>query len=160
MTANITSKPKSIRLKVIKPVWETLVIKEPLPPYLVGSRKISSSNDVYQLFRYLVPECKEHFLALHLDTKNKIICVDQVSIGSLNASIVHPREVMKACLLSSCAAVVLVHNHPSGDDNPSKEDIALTTRLKQCCDLMGLRLLDHIVVCESSYCSFADRGLL
>ena len=160
MTTDNTSKPKNFRLKVIKPVWETLTISEPLSDYLVRNRRISSSRDAYQLFSYLIYECKEHFLALHLDTKNKIICVDQVSVGSLNASIVHPREVMKACLLSSCAALVLVHNHPSGDDSPSSEDIELTTRLKQCCELMGIRLLDHIIVCESSYCSFADRGLI
>ncbi len=165
MTTNIqeqstTGNLKSIRIKIIRPVYETLTIKETLPDYLARSRKITSSADVFTLFRYLTQETKEHFLALHLDTKNKIICVDQVSVGSLTASIVHPREVMKSCLLSSCSALVLVHNHPSGDPTPSREDMEITTRIKECCELLGLRLLDHVIVCESQYVSFADRGLL
>ena len=160
MTNDNTNKPKSFRLKVIRPVWETITIKEPLPDYLRNNRKITSSRDVYQLFISLTRETKEHFLALHLDSKNKIICVDQVSVGSLNASIVHPREVMKSALLSSAAAIVLLHNHPSQHPEPSGEDIDLTTRLKDCCDLLGIRCLDHIIVCEESYVSFADRGLI
>jgi DNA repair protein RadC len=155
-----TNKTRSIRLKVIKATWETLTIKEKLPDYLINSRKITSSSDVYQLFRYLGMEAKEHFLALHLDAKNKIICVDQVSVGSLTASIVHPREVMKSCMLSSCAGLVLVHNHPSEDPTPSREDIEITKRIKECCDLMGIRLLDHIVIGSDEYVSLADRGLI
>ncbi len=156
----ITSKPKSIRFKVIRPVFETLTIKEHLPDYLAKSRKVSSSSEVHQLFKFLAHETKEHFLALHLDTKNKIICVDQVSVGSLSASIVHPREVMKSALLSSAAAMIFIHNHPSGDPTPSREDMEITTRLKEACELLGMRLLDHIVICEEQYISFADRGLL
>lgn len=155
-----TTKTRSIRIKLIKATWETLTIKEKLPDYLINNRKITSSNDVYQLFRYLTHETKEHFLALHLDTKNKIICVDQVSVGSLTASIVHPREVMKSCMLSSCAGLVLVHNHPSEDPSPSREDIEITKRIKECCDLMGIRLLDHVVIGEDEYVSLADRGLI
>jgi DNA repair protein RadC len=160
MTTDNINKPKSFRLKVIRPVWETLTISEPIPDYLRANRRITSSKDVYELFRYLIHETKEHFLALHLDAKNKIICVDQVSVGSLNASIVHPRDTLKSALLSSAAAIVFVHNHPSQNPDPSREDIELTTRLKDCCDLLGLRCLDHIIVCEGSYVSFADRGLI
>lgn len=151
---------KSIRLKIIRPIFETLTIKETLPDYLSRNRRITSSRDVNDLFHYLAREAKEYFLALHLDTKNKIVCVDQVSTGSLNASIVHPREVLKSTLLSSAAAIVLVHNHPSGDPTPSSEDVELTSRLKECCDLLGVRLLDHVVVAEERYVSFADLGLL
>ena len=160
MTTNNTSKPKTIRLKVIKPIWENLTISEPLPEYLTKTRRISSSNDVYQLFRYLIKETKEHFLALHLDAKNKIICVDQVSVGSLSASIVHPREVMKTALLSSASAILFIHNHPSQNAEPSPEDIQLTNRLKECCELLGLKCLDHVIVCENEYVSFSDRGLI
>lgn len=160
MTTDGNSKPKSFRLKIIKPVWQNLVIKEPLPPYLIKTRKISSSNDIYQLFRYLSRETKEHFLALHLDAKHKIICVDQVSVGSLSACLVNPREVMKSCMLSSCSALALVHNHPSNDPTASAEDISITTRLKECCELFSIRLLDHVIVCENEYCSLADRGIL
>jgi DNA repair protein RadC len=149
-----------MRLKTIKAVWSTLTIKEDLPDYLRTSRKITSSNDAYQLFRYLAQETKEEFWALHLDTKSRIICVDQVSVGSLSASIVHPRDCLKSALLSSAAAIVFVHNHPSGDATPSREDIEITKRLKECCDLLGIRCLDHIIVCENEYVSLADRGLI
>ena len=149
---------KSMRLKIIRPIFETLTIKEPLPGYLMSNRKITSSKDVYDLFSYLSNESKEHFLVLHLDTKNKIVCVDQVSTGSLNASIVHPREVLKSTLLSSAAAIVLIHNHPSGDPAPSREDIEITQRIKECCDILGIRLLDHVITGESDYASLADQG--
>lgn len=151
---------KSIRLKIIRPVFETLTIKEPIPSYMLGSRKITSSADIFNLFSYLGNESKEHFIVLHLDTKNKIICADQVSTGSLNASIVHPREVLKSTLLSSAAAIVLVHNHPSGDPTPSREDIEMTKRIKECCDILGIRLLDHIITGDGEFMSFADRGLV
>jgi DNA repair protein RadC len=151
---------KSIRFKVIRPVFETLAIKEPLPDYLAKSRRISSAQDVDHLFRHLAQEAKENFLALHLDTKNKIVCIDRVSTGSLNASIVHPREVLKSTLLSSAAAIILIHNHPSGDPTPSREDMELTKRLKEASDLMGIRVLDHVIIGTDSYHSFADRGLI
>ena len=115
---------------------------------------------MFELFRFLSNETKEHFLALHMDSKNRILCLDHVSSGSLNASIVHPREVFKGCLLSSAAAVLFLHNHPSGNPDPSKEDLELTTRLKQAGDLLGLRVLDHIIIGEDRYVSLADQGLV
>ena len=96
----------------------------------------------------------------HLDSKNRLLCLEIVSVGSLNASIVHPREVYKSALLSSAAAIVFVHNHPSGDPTPSREDIELTSRLKQASDLLGIRLLDHVVIGSGRHFSFADSGLL
>lgn len=154
------TKNKTIRLKVIKPVWETLTIKEPLPEYLTKNAKITSSQVVHDMFSYLSQESKEHFIALHLDTKNRINCIDQISVGSLSSSIVHPREVFKSCLLSSCAALVFVHNHPSGESEPSREDIKITERLKQGAELLGIRLLDHVIIGDESCVSFADRGLI
>ena len=99
-------------------------------------------------------------MALHLDAKNRIICFDKVSIGSLNASIVHPREVYKTALLSSAAAVLFIHNHPSGDTTPSREDIDMTKRLKDAGELFGIRVLDHLIVGEEGYYSFANNGIL
>ena len=96
---------------------------------------------------------------MHLDGKNRICCVDEVSVGSLNQSIVHPREVFKTALLSSAAAIIILHNHPSGDPSPSREDIEITRRLKDAGDIIGVRLLDHIVIGDT-YCSFVERGLL
>lgn len=156
----VTPKPRSLRFKVIRPVYESLTIKESLPDYLTYNTRVTSSSDIYRLFKFLVHETKEHFITLHLDSKNKILCVDLVSSGSLTASIVHPREVMKSALLSSAAAMIMVHNHPSGQPEPSREDLELTSRLKEAGDLLGIRVLDHVIIGEESHVSFADRGLL
>ena len=151
---------RSIRMKVIRPVWETLKINEVTSDYIGGRSRITSSREVFAIFNFMKDETKEHFLALHMDSKNRILCLDKVSSGSLNASIVHPREVFKTALLSSAAAILFVHNHPSGNPEPSKEDLELTTRLKQAGELLGLRVLDHIIIGEDRYVSLADQGLV
>ncbi len=151
---------RSIRMKVIRPVWETLTINEVTSDYIGGRARFTSSREVFALFNFLKYETKEHFLALHLDSKNKILCLDKVSSGSLNAAIVHPREVFKTALLSSAAAVLFVHNHPSGNPEPSSEDLALTTRLRDAGKLLGIRVLDHIIIGEDRYYSLADQGLI
>ncbi len=155
-----TTKPRSIRFKTIKAVWETLTIKEQVADYIKPNTKISSSIETYNLFKFLAYETKEHFLSLYLDSKNRITCVDLCSTGSLTASIVHPREVYKTALLSSAAAMIFMHNHPSGDPTPSREDIEITTRLREAGELLGIRVLDHIIISEDTYVSFADRGLM
>jgi DNA repair protein RadC len=152
-------KAKPLRLKVIKPVFETLKISEEAALYLDSNEPLSSSASVAGLLSFLNKETKEHFLALHLDSKNRLLCLEIVSVGSLNASIVHPREVFKSALLSSAAALIIAHNHPSGNSQPSREDIELTARLKQGSELLGIRLLDHIILGDRPY-SFADNGLI
>lgn len=159
-TETIASKPRSIKFKTIKAVWDTLTVKDHVTDYIKPLTRVTSSAEVYQQFKFLAYETKEHFLSLHLDSKNRIICVDLVSSGSLSASIVHMREVFKTALLSSAAAMIFLHNHPSQDPTPSREDIDLTTRLREVGELHGIKILDHIIVCEESYISFADRGLL
>ena len=99
-------------------------------------------------------------MALHLDGKNRITCFDRVSLGSLNQTIVHPREVFKTACLSNAAAILLIHNHPTGDPAPSQEDIVITRRLKEGGDLLGIKVLDHIIVGYSHYFSFVESGLL
>lgn len=151
---------KPLRLKVIKPIYESIKISEAAAQYLDRTTPLSSSTLVADMFSFLRHETKEHFIGLHLDSKNRLLCMEIVSVGSLNASIVHPREVYKSALLSSAAAIVFVHNHPSGDPTPSREDIELTSRLKQASDLLGIRLLDHVVIGSGRHFSFADSGLL
>lgn len=153
-------KKKIIRFKVITPVYETLIIKEDLPGYPSIKAPISSSQIVYDLFKFLIPETKEHFITLHLDSKNKILAVERVSTGSLNAAIIHPREVYKSCLLSSAAAIVCIHNHPSGNPEPSSEDYEITKRLNDGADILGIRFLDHVIIGDGAYVSFSDRGRL
>jgi DNA repair protein RadC len=101
---------------------------------------------------------REQFLVCGLDAKNCIIGVNVVSIGSLTLAIVHPREVFKPLLLMNAAAWICAHNHPSCDVTPSEEDRVLTNRLKQGADLLGIRLLDHLILTEERCYSFADQG--
>jgi len=152
-------KPRSVKIKRIKAVFETLTINESITNYLPPSNRFTSPLQIFELFSFLNQETKEYFITLHLDGKNRIVCIDEVSVGSLNQSIVHPREVFKTALLSSAAAIVLIHNHPSGDPAPSREDREITRRLKEGGDLLGIRVLDHIIV-GSSYFSFVEQGLL
>jgi DNA repair protein RadC len=102
---------------------------------------------------------KEHFLVLCLDTRNRLINCQPVSIGSLDTSIVHPREVFKEAISSCAASVIFAHNHPSGDPEPSKEDVELTKRLAKAGEIIGIDVLDHIIVCDKSYLSLKARNL-
>lgn len=154
------AKPRILKFKTIKAVYETLTVKEEITDYLKTGTRYTTPRQVYETFSFLMKETKEMFLTLHLDGKNKIVAIDLVSIGSLNQSIVHPREVFKTALLSNAAALILVHQHPTGDPNPSNEDIAITRRLKESGDLLGLKVLDHIIVGENEYVSFVERGLI
>lgn len=119
---------KTIRLRQIKAVYETLRVEEEVLNYLKTGSRFTAPEQVFETFRFLMQETKEHFTTLHLDGKNRVVCMDVVSIGSLNQSIVHPREVFKSACLSNAAAVILIHQHPSGDATPSQEDIRGTIR--------------------------------
>ena len=105
-------------------------------------------------------ECTEVFLIACLSTKHHLLCVHEVSRGSLDSTLAHPREVFKAALLANAAAIVLAHNHPSGDASPSAEDVALTARLVNAGDIIGIDVLDHIIVGPGSYFSFKATGRL
>ncbi len=102
---------------------------------------------------------KEHFLALLLDTRNQLIKVSEISVGSLDTSIVHPREVFKEAIAASAASVIFAHNHPSGDPQASEDDIGLTKRLAEAGEIVGIDVLDHIIVCDKEYQSLKGRGL-
>jgi DNA repair protein RadC len=103
---------------------------------------------------------KEYFMALLLDGKNRIIKRVQISEGSLNQSIVHPREVFNVAVRESAAALILLHNHPTGDPTPSPEDLEVTRRLSEAGELMGIKVLDHIIIGEDRFYSFTERGHL
>lgn len=122
-------------------------------------RKFRSPRDVYAyLFPMYRGDTKERFRCLYLDTKNQLLKDETVSIGSLNASIVHPREVFKVALELSAASVILTHNHPSGDPSPSREDILVTEKLVEGGKLLGVNVLDHIIIGEGGYVSLKDEG--
>ena len=102
----------------------------------------------------------EVFLALAMNTKNHVVAILPVSSGSLNASIVHPRELFQRAILANCASLILAHNHPSGDPTPSPEDISLTRKLVEAGQLLDIPILDHIVLGYAKYVSFKERGLI
>ena len=98
-------------------------------------------------------------MAVFLNARNQVICREDVSVGSLNASLVHPREVFVAAVGSSAASVILAHNHPSGDVTPSREDIELTKRMVQAGEIMGIEVLDHLIVGQERFLSMKEAGL-
>lgn len=108
-----------------------------------------------------IKDChKEHFIALFLNARNQVIHREQVSVGSLNASLVHPREVFAPAIGSSAASVILAHNHPSGDVTPSREDIELTRRMMQAGDIMGIEVLDHVIVGKEKFISMKEANII
>lgn len=113
------------------------------------------ANYVMNDMRFLT---QEHFVCLYLSTKNQVIHKQTVFIGSLNASIVHPREVFKEAFRRSAASIICFHNHPSGDPSPSREDIEVTKRLVKCGELLGIKVLDHIIIGDKKFVSLKEKG--
>jgi len=120
---------------------------------------IKTPQDVVALLmekmRYLD---REHFVVLHLDTKHQVLATETVSIGSLNSTVVHPRELFKTAIRRSAAAVILAHNHPSGDPAPSPEDLSITARLVEAGRILGIEVLDHVIIGDGRYFSFKKEG--
>lgn len=141
------------------PIYRLSLVRE--ATYKSEYRVLSSPLDAYQFIRGILENCdREEFLVVMLDCRNRVIGVNRISIGSINASIAHPREVFKAAILSNASTIMLSHNHPSGDPSPSAEDLALTTRLKQGAELLGIPIIDHVIVGDERYISLSERGLL
>ncbi len=121
---------------------------------------VKTPEDVASLVKSrLKDKKKEYFLALLLNTRNQLIRAAEISVGSLDSSIVHPREVFTEAIAASAASVIFVHNHPSGDPEPSEDDINLTRRLTQAGQILGIDVLDHIIIGDKKYLSLKGRGL-
>ena len=137
-------------------VREPSTLPESLSGRLTGSR---CAANLFRAFRASVPlpESKEAFLCACLDAKHKPIGIETVSIGSLQGSIVHPREVFRPAVILAAAAIVICHNHPSGDPKPSYEDESVTDRLKEAGRILGIPLLDHIILGDDRYWSTAEE---
>lgn len=128
---------------------------------LENLERFTAPSQIFNHFHYRFRDRRrEYFVTLLLDGKNRILLEEQVSEGSLNQSIVHPREVFSRAVKESAAAVILVHNHPSGDPAPSREDREITRRLKEAGDVLGIRVLDHIIIGDGAYFSFVEMGLI
>jgi DNA repair protein RadC len=125
-----------------------------------GKTQVKTPEDVASLVQgRLKDKKKEYFLAILLDTRNQLIKAAEISVGSLDSSIVHPREVFKEAISASAAAVIFVHNHPSGDTEASEDDIQLTKRLAQAGEIVGIDVLDHVIIGGKSYISLKREGL-
>lgn len=124
--------------------------------YVIRSPE-DGANYVMNDMRFLT---QEHFVALYLNTKNQVVHRQTIFIGSLNASIVHPREVFKEALRRAAASIICFHNHPSGDPSPSREDIEVTRRLAECGKILGIEVLDHLIIGDKKYVSMKEKGYM
>ncbi|HUZ18621.1 MAG TPA: DNA repair protein RadC [Spirochaetia bacterium] len=125
-----------------------------------GQRKITYPSDVVPIISHFADRNQEHFLCLALNGAHEVLNIRVVSMGLLNRTIVHPREVFADPLKDRAAAVVVAHNHPSGNVEPSREDRQITTRLKEAGEMLGIQLLDHIIFSVRGYYSFLEKGEL
>jgi DNA repair protein RadC len=129
--------------------------------YLIRSNKrITDAKDVYEELKAFSSKSQEHFLTITLDGASHIINTRTVFIGTLNQSLVHPREVFADAIADRAAGIIIAHNHPSGTLEASRADIAITQRLKEVSKLVGIELLDHVILSKHGYYSFSDEGLL
>ena len=129
--------------------------------YLIRSNKrITSAQEVYEELKHFSTKSQEHFLSITLDGASHIINTRTVFIGTLNQSLVHPREVFADAIADRAAGIIIAHNHPSGTLEASRADIQITQRLKEVSKLVGIELLDHVIISKQGYYSFSDEGLL
>ncbi|MTH08413.1 DNA repair protein RadC, partial [Turicibacter sanguinis] len=127
--------------------------------FLYQTRQILSPNDAYEMIKEQLDGLdREQFIIACLNTKNEPTNISVVSVGSLNKAIVHPREVFKTAILSNAASIMAFHNHPSGETTPSQQDIQLTNRLYEAGELLGIKLLDHLIIGDGTFTSLKEKG--
>lgn len=148
---------KAVQIKAFREISRRLYEE----PIIKGS-KITSPEDIYKLIGpCLIHQNVEHFKVILLNTKNIVTSIDHISTGTLNASIVHPRDVFNISIRKNANSIILCHNHPSGDPTPSNEDISITNRLVDVGNLVGIRVLDHIIIGSAQrYLSFKEKNLI
>lgn len=121
---------------------------------------IHSTKDVIAQFTYLRNKSREHLAALYLNARNEMVHKKHLFVGTLNANLVHPREIFQHALSSNAASVILVHNHPSGDAEPSEDDLEITKRIQEAGKIMGIDVLDHLIITKTHFFSFKEKGIL
>jgi len=150
-------------MKRIQVSFERVVlVKEKVGRYELP-RETKSPEDAYRAIKAITnaqEEAQEVFGVLIMNTKNKIVAVHEISRGSLNGSLIHPREVFKPAVLHNAAAIICFHNHPSGNPEPSRDDIETTKRLVEAGKLLGIEVFDHIIVGDDGYVSLKERGVM
>lgn len=150
--------------KTIMKTFKVKLVKETSSLYELESNGfVKSPYDAFEILKNVFETesmTKEHLMLASLNTKNKVVALHIVHIGSLNASVVHPREIMQLALLDNANAIMIGHNHPSGDPTPSHEDIEVTRRLVDSGNIIGIPLLDHIVMGDYSFSSLKEKGYI
>lgn len=132
-----------------------------LTKYKRYGQKIESPEDVYNLLKQeLADKKKEHFKILSLTSRNRLIGVDNVSTGTLDSNLAHPREIFRPAIQNTAASIILVHNHPSEDPEPSEDDLSITKRLVEAGKILGIEVVDHIIVTNNGFLSFKEKGLI
>lgn len=135
------------------------LVRERSIPY--QTRMIHGAKMVYEVFRELAEDLdREAMWVMCLDTKNQVTCLSQVSLGTLNSAPASPKEIVKTALMANSMSIILLHNHPSGDPEPSSDDRKVTAQIKAAAQLMDIKVLDHLIVGDGSYYSFAEQGVL
>lgn len=147
-----------MRQKYLKRIIASYVREKDVPYF----ESLQSAEQVARSFGYLGTRDREEFVSLHLDRGNHPLCWDRVSVGTLSETAVHPREVFKTALLSNAAAMIFIHNHPSGRGEPSTEDRKLTKKLQEAAKLLEILVLDHLIIHgdDGQFFSFREQGLL
>jgi DNA repair protein RadC len=145
-----------------KPAYRRLKVQVQLVRDLPENKAVCRSpGDAYKLVRdELAKADREKCLSLILNSRNQVVGIDEVSVGSLNSSIIHPREVYKSAILANAASIILVHNHPSSDVEPSEDDLTITKRLWEAGKIIGIDLVDHLIVGRDGFLSFKSKKLL
>jgi len=146
---------KANKLYVIMEVIRRILQEPPAPPLITGPDDV-----VRNILPKLLYETREHFMLVLLNAANRIIAMPTISIGSLTNATVHPREVFKEVLKYPCTAIILVHNHPSGNPTPSSEDIGITEKLEKAADILDIPILDHIIIANHRYISMKEEGYM
>ncbi|HGE5778985.1 TPA: RadC family protein [Bacillus pseudomycoides] len=153
LESSVGMNPPAKRVDIVK----LKMVKE--SSLLYKERRVKSPEDASLLFkRFLNGADREYFIVLCLDIKNQPTAINVCHIGSLNSSIVHPREVLKPAIISNAASIIVAHNHPSNDPTPSSEDLEVTKRLIEAGKVVGIGVLDHLIVCEESFISLKEKG--
>ncbi len=142
------------------PLYTTRLVREKTFRFAERTQVTSPADVARALIPYFADKDREECLAALVDSANTLIGLVQISVGGLAASIVEPRQVFKAAILANAAAVICLHNHPSGNPEPSREDIRITRQLVEAGGLLGIPLHDHVIIAESTFTSLAERGLM
>ncbi len=122
----------------------------------LGKIKIQTNEDVISQVREYSSKKQEHIIVLYLNARHELIQKEVIAIGKLNSALIEPKEVLSPALVSPCASFILIHNHPSGDPNPSEDDIDFTKRLQKASEIVGIQMLDHLIICPNDYFSFRE----